>query len=188
MSFTELTDEEKQTLLDVARRSIQHGLGTGRALKVDPADYSPLLQQQAATFVTLQIQHQLRGCIGTLNAYQPLVSDVAEHAYAAAFQDPRFPALSKQEEPQLDIHISILTPAEAMSFSSEEDLLRQIQPGVDGLILEAGYHRGTFLPSVWESLPDVKSFLQHLKMKAGLPVSFWSDDVKVSRYHTIAIP
>ena len=188
MSFTELSSDDKTLLLDIARRSIQHGLEHRKPLPVDPAEFSPLLQEQGATFVTLNLHHQLCGCIGTLQAYQPLVKDVADHAYAAAFDDPRFPSLSTSEEPDLELHISILTPAEPMEFSSEQDLLEQIQPGIDGLILESGYHKGTFLPSVWESLPDKQQFLRHLKQKAGLPPDYWSDDVRVSRYQTIAIP
>ena len=188
MSFTELSGEEKQTLLDIAAESIRHGLQHGHPLEVDTTDYSTLLRQKAATFVTLNINHQLRGCIGTLEAYQPLVNDVAEHAYAAAFSDPRFAPVSEAERTQLDIHISILTPVEPMHFSSEQDLVAQLKPGEDGLILESGYHRGTFLPSVWESLSDPQEFLNHLKMKAGLPMSYWSDDIRVSRYHSIAIP
>ena len=123
-----------------------------------------------------------------MQAYQPLIKDVAEHAYAAAFNDPRFSSVTAAEAPQLELHISILTPSEAIDFSSESDLLSQIQPGIDGLILESGYHRGTFLPAVWESLPEPEQFLRHLKQKAGLPASYWSDDIKVSRYRTIAIP
>ncbi len=188
MCFTDLSAEEKQALLDIARRSIHQGLETGMPLGVNTSEYSEKLQKQAATFVTLHVQGQLRGCIGTLKPYQPLVDDVAEHAYDAAFKDPRFPPLSDDEESLLDIHISILTPAEAMRFSSEEDLIRQLKPGEDGLILEVGFNRGTFLPSVWESLPEPRDFLNHLKMKAGLPAGFWSDDVKVNRYTTVALP
>jgi len=188
MYFTELSEDEKKTLLTIARQSIQQGLQTGAPLKPDTLDYSELLQKTAASFVTLNLHGQLRGCIGTLEAYQPLVNDVAEHAFAAAFKDPRFPPVSSAEEPLLDIHISILTPAEAMTFSSQQDLIAQLKPGEDGLILETDYHRGTFLPSVWESLPEPEDFLRHLKMKAGLPGNFWSDGVKVSRYRTVSIP
>lgn len=188
MSASELTPHDKNILLDIARQSIRHGLDTGHPLRPETQQYSEALQQQRATFVTLNINHQLRGCIGTLEAYQPLVNDVADHAYAAAFKDPRFAPLSKDEEALLDIHISILTPAEPMQFTSEQDLLRQIQPGIDGLILEAEFHRGTFLPSVWESLPTPEDFLKHLKMKAGLPTNYWGDDVKVSRYRAISVP
>ncbi|MCW9015080.1 MAG: AmmeMemoRadiSam system protein A [Gammaproteobacteria bacterium] len=188
MSSTEPGQADKDLLLDIARQSIQYGLQHHTALPVKASDYSAALQQQRATFVTLNLHQQLRGCIGTLQAYQPLVCDVAEHAYAAAFNDPRFSPVTPGEEPELEIHISILTPATAIEFSDETDLLRQIQPGTDGLILESGYHKGTFLPSVWESLPDAEQFLRHLKQKAGLPANFWSNDIKIYRYHTVSIP
>ena len=188
MADISLTKEEKITLLSVARESIAFGLKHSKPLPVNTRDYSFNLQQQRATFVTLNMHKQLRGCIGTLEAHQPLIKDVAEHAFAAAFEDPRFPSVTHAELPQLEIHISILTPATPMSFTSEEDLLRQLQPGVDGLILQTGNHRGTFLPSVWEQLPEPKQFLWHLKMKAGLTGDYWSDDVKVSRYTTVSIP
>jgi AmmeMemoRadiSam system protein A len=125
---------------------------------------------------------ELRGCIGSLEAYRPLVEDVAHNAYAAAFSDPRFTPLSETELIDVEFHISVLTPAAPMHFESEADLLSQLRPGIDGLVLEDAGHRGTFLPSVWESLPDAAQFLQHLKMKAGLPADYWSDNLKVSRY------
>ncbi|MCB1819855.1 MAG: AmmeMemoRadiSam system protein A, partial [Gammaproteobacteria bacterium] len=155
-------------LLDVARRSIEHGLATGRPWSVSPSEYPPDLKAVRASFVTLQHAGQLRGCIGHLEAVQPLVVDVAENAFAAAFRDPRFRPLSAQEWPQIDLHLSILTPAEPMRFRDEADLIQQLQPGEDGLILQDGPYRGTFLPSVWESLPDPVDFLVHLKHKAGL--------------------
>ena len=115
-------------------------------------------------------------------AHRPLVIDVAENAYSAAFLDPRFLPLTKEEYPLLSKHISILSKPEPMSFASEEDLLQQIKPNIDGLILSEYDYRGTFLPSVWKSLPDKKEFLAHLKMKAGLPPDYWSDTLKVERY------
>jgi len=188
MSFTELSREEKQSLLDIARQSIHYGLQHHTPIPVAIEQFSPLLQQKGASFVTLHIHQQLRGCIGTLEAYQPLLKDVADHAFAAAFNDHRFPPLTETEAPDLDIHISILTPATPIYFQSESDLINQLQPGIDGLILEAKYKKGTFLPAVWESLPDPKDFLNHLKIKAGLPGHYWGDDIKIYRYHTISIP
>lgn len=184
MPSINLSTEDQQTCLDIARQSIQYGLQTGRALPVEITDYTDELQQTLACFVTLHKHGQLRGCIGALEAYQPLIKDIADHAFAAAFQDPRFPALSTDEFNQLKIEISVLGKPEPVSFSSENDLLEKIRPGIDGLILEHGFNRGTFLPSVWEQLPDKKDFLNHLKMKAGLPTSWWDDQVKISRYQT----
>lgn len=176
------TDSQKETLLSLARASIQHGLETGRPLAVNPNDYEPVLSEQGACFVTLQINHELRGCIGTLEAYRPLIEDVADNAFAAAFRDPRFPRLGMDEYDALHYHISILNKPVPMSFSSEQDLLQQIRPGIDGLVLHDSFNKGTFLPSVWESLPDPESFLSHLKMKAGLPANYWSDTLQVERY------
>jgi AmmeMemoRadiSam system protein A len=178
-----LLNIHRQRLLDLAKASIQHGLQTGRALKINLDDYPEELRALCATFVTLEIHHQLRGCIGMLEAVRPLAEDIAENAYAAAFKDPRFPPLTAREFEILEIHLSILTPAVPLSFSSEQDLLTQLQPGIDGLILQEGYRRGTFLPSVWESLPKPETFLRHLKQKAGLPPDYWSDNIQIFRYH-----
>ncbi len=179
-----LSAADRALLMRVARDSIRHGLETGRPLEVDPADYPQSLQVRRATFVTLNERGQLRGCIGHLEAVQPLVADVAENAFNAAFRDPRFPPLSPAEFDQLEIHISVLSPPEPLAFDSEEDLLAKIRPGVDGLILEDGVHRGTFLPAVWESLPDKRQFWANLKLKAGLPMDHWSDQLRVLRYTT----
>ena len=179
-----LSDEERAILLDVARRSIEHGLQQQSPLVVEPADYPETLRPLRATFITLEIDGHLRGCIGTLEARSPLVQDVAEHAFAAAFEDPRFFPLRKEEFSRLDIHISVLSPPEPMEFSLEDELLAQLRPGVDGLILRLGQRRATFLPSVWDSLPDPYVFLAQLKQKAGLPLDFWSPDLKAERYTT----
>jgi len=177
-----LTKSQQQQLIQVAKDSIAHGLTHGCALPIDSNDYVAELQVQRATFVTLEIKQQLRGCIGMLEAVRPLIVDVAENAFAAAFRDPRFPPVSTAEYEQLEIHLSILSVAEAMSFYSEDDLIRQLRPGIDGLIMQEGGHRGTFLPSVWESLADPEIFIQHLKQKSGLASDYWSDSLKVARY------
>ncbi|MGZ5031364.1 MAG: AmmeMemoRadiSam system protein A [Methylobacter sp.] len=182
-----LNESNRQRLLELARGSIQHGLLTGSPIKVNLADFPEELTERCATFVTLQINHQLRGCIGMLKAVRPLAEDIAENAFLAAFKDPRFPPLAAHELDDLEIHLSILTPAEPMSFSSEQDLLSQLQPNIDGLILEEGPWHGTFLPSVWELLPKPEQFLRHLKQKAGLPPDYWSKDIRVYRYRTEAI-
>ena len=188
MNDIELTADEKKTLLKIAHESILYGLQNHKSLPVNAQGYSHNLQQNRATFVTLNLQQKLRGCIGTLDAHQPLICDVAEHAYAAAFEDPRFSPINEFELAQLEIHLSILAPAVPLHFISEEDLLRQLQPGIDGLTLQAGAHRGTFLPAVWEQLPQPKQFVRHLKMKAGLAENYWSNNLKISRYTTTTIP
>lgn len=179
-----LSHEERGILLKVARQSIQFGLHEQRPLQVDTTGYPEALRPLRATFVTLQQAGKLRGCIGTLEARSPLVQDVADHAFAAAFEDPRFSPVKKEELPELQIHISVLSPSEPLHFSSEEELLLQLRPGVDGLILHLGQRRATFLPAVWTSLPDPYIFLAQLKQKAGLPIDFWSDELQVERYTT----
>lgn len=179
-----LDTEQRQALLAVARHSIILGLGEGRPLRVNLEDFAAVLRAQRAAFVTLQEFGQLRGCIGHLEARQPLVKDVAENAFAAAFRDPRFPPVTARELERLHIEISVLTPATPLIFGSEQELVALIEPGRDGLILEEGLARGTFLPSVWESLPNPVDFLRQLKRKAGLPENYWSDRLRISRYRT----
>lgn len=185
-SIEAFTTDEQDRLLRLALDSIQYRLAHGRLLLFRIDEFSPRLQQVAACFITLTRNGQLRGCIGSLIPHRTLVEDVAANACAAAFDDPRFPALSNDELEDLDISISVLTPARAMSFTSEQDLLRQLQPHVDGLILSDGYRRSTFLPSVWESLPNRRDFLQHLKIKAGFTPDYWSSSIKVERYTTVS--
>lgn len=182
-----LCEEEHILLRNIAKEAVTYGLQNGlqgEHLPVDTGHFPQPLRELGASFVTLKISGELRGCIGSLEAHQPLVDNVAHNAYAAAFSDPRFPPLTEREFSQLEFHISVLTPSEPVTFGSEEDLLSQIRPGIDGLVLEEGRHRGTFLPAVWESLPSARQFLQQLKLKAGLPADYWSDSIKVSRYTT----
>jgi AmmeMemoRadiSam system protein A len=176
-----LSDTDRAELLGVARASIHERLRHS-VLSVRHEEFAEPLRELRATFVTLHVNRELRGCIGTLEARRALVADVAHNAGAAAFEDPRFPALAWHEYERLTIHISILSPAEPLRFSSEQELVEQLRPNVDGLILEADARRGTFLPAVWESLPDPRDFLRHLKRKAGLAPDYWSDDLRVKRY------
>lgn len=182
-----LNDTDRAQLLRVARESIKTGLLSGRPSPVNPAEYSETLQREGAAFVTLHKHGDLRGCIGSLEPHRPLVLDVAEHAFDAAFRDPRFPPVTKHELPDIALHIAVLTPMEPIPCDSEEDLLRKVRPGQDGLVIQEGEHRGTFLPAVWETLPEPRRFLKHLKQKAGLPQDYWSDTLVFYRYETIAI-
>jgi len=187
MPFTKLTQKDKQTILQTARHAIQYGLTYHKAPVLELVNYSEALQQTGASFVTLKETNQLRGCIGTLEANQALIQDVADHAYAAAFSDPRFPKVNPIEEPMIHISVAILTPSKLMSFTSEEDFLSQLIPGEDGIILKYNGFKATFLPSVWEQLSEPKDFINHLKKKAGLSESFWSDEMEIRRYTTINI-
>lgn len=171
-------------LLQVAGDSIRHGLVHQQPLPLRAADYPAELQPLRATFVTLHRYGELRGCIGILEAVRPLVEDVAYHAYAAAFEDYRFTPLTAAELEGLEIHISVLSPPEPLHFRSEAELLQQLRPGIDGLVLRDRGCRGTFLPSVWQSLREPREFLRHLKVKAGLPSDWWSDTLAVERYTT----
>lgn len=177
-----LSEKHRTQLHSIAKQSIEHGLREGRAIDVDSSAFDTELQQHRASFVTLHINGALRGCIGSLEAQQTLIENVAHNAWAAAFSDHRFSPVTVGDFSQLNIHISILSEPEPITFVSENDLLDKIRPGVDGLVLEDDIHRGTFLPSVWETVPDASSFLNHLKQKAGLPMDHWSNTIKVQRY------
>jgi len=184
-----ISGEQKEGLKNLALASIHHGIAAGEPLSLNDfndqhASLKRLQNYQAAAFVTLKLDGQLRGCIGSLSAYRPLVEDVSENAFAAAFRDPRFNGLTEQELENIEISISVLTAPQLMVFTSEQDLVSQLRPNVDGMILTEGKSRGTFLPSVWEHYPEPESFLTHLKLKAGLPTEYWSGTVKVERYQT----
>lgn len=177
-----LCEEEHILLCNVAREAIEYGLKTGRPPALETARFPAPLRELRSSFVTLHKYGELRGCMGNLSATRPLVNDVAQNAFNAAFRDPRFPPVQGRELADIELSISILSPAAPMHFTSEEDLLRQLRPGVDGLILQEGALCGTFLPSVWESLPERRDFLRHLKTKAGLPTNYWSPTVQVLCY------
>ncbi|MEE9344575.1 MAG: AmmeMemoRadiSam system protein A [Methylococcales bacterium] len=183
-STKQISRQDQQTLLEIARQSILHGLSTGRSLPVKATDFSDQLSEKRASFVTLKKNAQLRGCIGTLEAVRPVVVCVTENAFSAAFRDSRFDPVTVDEMDDLSIHLSILTTPQPIEFTSEQDLLEKIRPNIDGLILVKGSHRGTFLPAVWESLPDPRDFLDHLKLKAGLSKNNWSDQINILRYQT----
>lgn len=166
------------TLLRLARAAIAQRLG----LATDLPPRAAWLEKTGACFVTLKAHGQLRGCIGSLEARQALYDDVVHNAVAAAIRDPRFPPVSTDELNGIKIEVSLLSPATPMDFFDERDALAQLRPNIDGVILEYGAHRATFLPQVWEDLPQPQRFLAHLKRKAGLPEDFWSDDIRLSRY------
>ncbi|CAA7614669.1 AmmeMemoRadiSam system protein B [Magnetospirillum sp. UT-4] len=167
-------------LLSLARASIESGLAAGR-----PAPADPTLPQPGAVFVTLKRNGQLRGCIGSPTAWRSLGEDVVDNAFKAAFKDPRFPPLRPEEWEGLTLSVSLLTPPVAMAFRDEADLLAQLRPGVDGLIIEDAGRRALFLPSVWEQLPERRQFLAHLKAKAGMAVDHFSATFKASRFEAV---
>lgn len=155
-------------LLDVAAAAIAYGLREGREMPVDTAEYPPDLHAPGAAFITLTIAGRLRGCIGSLEPFRPLVEDVAGNAHAAAFRDSRFDPVTADEQPQLDYSVSVLAEPEELHFAGEPELLAQLRVGRDGLIIRSRGRRALFLPQVWETLPEPEAFLYHLKAKAGL--------------------
>jgi AmmeMemoRadiSam system protein B/AmmeMemoRadiSam system protein A len=171
-------DEAGRTLLAIARNAIESSLFE----KKPPSADAPWLGQCGATFVTLTKDGQLRGCIGSLEATRPLGMDVAENALSAAFRDPRFPRLAADEWPRCQVEVSMLSAPKRMEFADEADLLALLEPGIDGVILEADGQRATFLPQVWESLPDKRAFIAELVKKAGLPADTRLGRCRVSRY------
>jgi AmmeMemoRadiSam system protein A len=174
----------RNKLFALARRSIELGLEQLRWVAMEPTELPRALLETRATFVTLRVQKQLRGCCGNLNANRSLSEDVWRNAWAAAFADPRFPPLEFDEWHQADLHISVLSPLEPLAVTNEEELLEVLRPNVDGLVLERDQSRATFLPEVWEQLPDPRDFVMHLKQKAGWPATSWSPHIRAQRYTT----
>lgn len=170
--------EHGRVLLAHARHAIAEAL----QLPAPAAPAAPFLHENGATFVTLKSAGALRGCVGSVAARQPLGADVRENAVAAAFEDTRFPPLQPEEFHGLVVEVSRLSPSTPIECSDEDDLCRRLRPGVDGVTLELGRQRGTFLPQVWESLADPRDFIRHLKLKMGLPAGYWSPEIRASRY------
>jgi len=173
MTEDKLTAEEKRTLLQLARQALEEGVRGQKLPPLDLESMSPRLQEQGASFVTLTIKGKLRGCIGTLEPYQSLADDVREHAVAAALQDYRFPNVTPDELSQIEIEVSRLTVPVSLEYSTPEDLLNKLRPGIDGVLLRDGARRATFLPQVWEKIPDPAEFLDNLCYKMGVSSDLW---------------
>lgn len=181
---TWLEPRSRELLLDTAATAIQTRLEQTPWQPPDAGGAPEDLRRELATFVTLTVEGRLRGCCGSLEPRRPLVTDVWFNARASAFGDPRFDPLERHEWQRIDLEIVVLSPLERLVVSSELDLLRRIRPGEDGLVIAWRGSRATFLPKVWEQLPDPHDFLGHLKHKAGWQADFWSADVEVWRYRT----
>lgn len=177
-----LLDRHGETLLRIAAASIEHGFRNGQPLPVAAGHHPEELRGPAACFVTLSSSGRLRGCVGSAEAHRALVEDVAENGYAAAFLDARFPKLAPEERFSLRISISVLSRPEPIGFTDEDDLLRQLRPGSDGLIIKAQGRRALFLPQVWAAVGEPREFLAHLKEKAGLARDHWPGDVSGWRF------
>lgn len=167
-----------RVLLPIARASIESALGKTRSAE----EQHGWLQEPGATFVTLTQNGALRGCIGTLEARRTLLQDVKANAQAAAFQDPRFAPLAARELEFTEVEVSLLSAMQPLRFASEDDALDKLKPYIHGVVFEYGRYRSTFLPQVWEQLPQVGEFMAHLKYKAGLSPDFWADEVRISTY------
>lgn len=168
-----LTLEEKTTLLKIARESIVKAVKGEAKINLDLSTLPAQLQEDGASFVTITKAGNLRGCIGTLEAYQALALDVQEHAVAAALEDYRFPSLTPRELDEISIEISRLSQPEVFEYQSADELLQRLRPGIDGVILKNGFQRATFLPQVWKNLPDPVDFLSQLCMKMGSSPNLW---------------
>ena len=169
----ELNATEQDILLNIARQALENAVRGELLPPINLSDLPPALQQPGASFVTLTIAGNLRGCIGTLDPYQPLALDVQEHAVASAIQDYRFPRVKPAELPHIQIEVSALTPRSRLEYHSPQDLVASLKPHVDGVILQDGLRKATFLPQVWDKLPDPEDFLSHLCMKMGGQGDLW---------------
>lgn len=179
----QLTIEEKDTLLQFAREALVDGVRGQPLSPIDDSILTSRLIQPGATFVTLTIDRELRGCIGALEATRPLAEDVRVHAVAAALEDYRFPAVQEEEVPKITIEVSRLTTQKLVDYENPEELLEQIRPGIDGVILMQGVRRATFLPQVWKKVPEKEIFLSMLCRKMGIPSDKWrSTELNVFTY------
>jgi uncharacterized protein len=168
-----LNATEQDILLTIARQALENAVRGQPLPQIELDDLPPPLQEPGASFVTLTIAGNLRGCIGTLDAYQPLAIDVQEHAVAAASQDYRFPRVQEAELPYINIEVSYLTPRARLAYNNPQDLVTRLRPHIDGVILQDGLCKATFLPQVWDKVPDPEDFLSHLCMKMGGSGDLW---------------
>jgi AmmeMemoRadiSam system protein A len=184
MPSTKLDHDERQAVLRAAATAIEVRLGIVEATPPEATELRGALGEPRASFVTLLLEGELRGCCGTLEPVRPLLLDVWSNAQASAFRDTRFPPLTAREWEWSSLEVSLLTPCEPFSVASEEQLLRELQPGRDGLVLQWRGARATFLPKVWEHVAGRQDFVSRLKEKAGLGRDFWASDLQFWRYET----
>jgi len=180
--FHGLSAPLRRRLGHIAWASIRHGLAHHRSVDLTGRAFPPRLLTHQSAFVTLHRGDTLRGCVGSIEPCRPLVEDVAANAYAAAFEDPRFEVVRADELPDLAVHIAVLSATTVIAFASEQDLCAKLRPGIDGIVLEQGERRATFLPAVWDTLPDPAAFLRELRRKAGIARADGWLDLRVWRY------
>ena len=184
MHLPDAQDTLGTELLRLARGSIEHGLVNGEPLSIRFDRLPAVMADPAATFTTLRLDGKLRGCVGHLESIRPLAKDVVHTAFQAAFRDPRFDPLGQHELNGTVIEVSVLSPMQPLSVSDEADLIEKLVPGKDGLVIVNGLQRATFLPKVWDQLPDPHQFVAALKRKCGLPQDYWSESLEFRRYNT----
>ncbi len=183
-----LTSQAAERLIRLASRAIREGLHADHPGDPDLAGCPPELLAYRACFVTLSSRAEgLRGCRGVLEARRSLAAEAWHNAFASAFDDPRFAPVERGELEQLEIGISVLGPLQPVSVGSEQELLALLMPGQDGLVLAWRNRRATFLPKVWEALPEPRDFLHQLKIKAGLPADFWSAEIQLQQYSAVEV-
>ncbi len=180
----DLNTGEQARLLDIARQSIVNGLDSGGALQLDVGRLDANFRIDSAVFVTLTLDGSLRGCIGSLQASAPLAQAVADAAFNAAFRDPRFAKVRNDEVENLRVEVSVLSSMDEIPVDTRQSLLDNLQPGVDGLLIEDRGHRATFLPQVWEKISTADKFVGQLMLKAGLAAGYWSSTIHCYRYHS----
>jgi len=187
VDIDKLTEEEGKYLLSVARQTIEERLLGQEGQAQSDADLSPKFSENRGTFVTLTENGALRGCIGHIIPQESMIQGVRENAINAAFRDPRFSPLSREEWKKVKVEVSILTNPKSLDYTDADDLLNKLRPGIDGLIIKKGFNQATFLPQVWDQLPDEKEFLRHLCLKAGLNRDAWKHDrLEISVYQAQA--
>jgi len=175
-----MPEDKGRIVLAIARSAISEALGL--SLNGFTPYRNSFLQEKGACFITLKINGVLRGCIGSLEAYRPLFEDIYANAVAAALHDPRFPPMRAEELGKVRIEASLLSPLQRLEAGSEPEAMTALEPGRDGVVFQYGDQKATFLPQVWEQLPDVRQFLAQLRLKAGLPADFWHPDVLIYIY------
>lgn len=180
-----LSEKEKNVLLNIARQSIESKVRGEKPPEIDLASHPPSMTQRRACFVTLKKGGELRGCVGSLDAQLPLVKEVQDRAVAAAFEDFRFPPVREDELDEIKIEISCLTKPKILSYQRPEDLLSKLVPGRDGVVLSSGVRKATFLPQVWEKIPDVEDFLTKLCYKMGVRGNLWREKVMDVRTYRV---
>ena len=187
MEVDQIAETHGDLLLDFVKKTLVHGMIQDKPPAINIESFPEELTQPGATFVTVEQEGRLRGCIGSLRAHRPLVEDLARNAFRAGFEDPRFQPLKSEEMGRINWSVSILSKPKQILFRDETDLLSRLKPRVDGLIISDMGQRATFLPQVWEQLPDPSVFLAHLKRKAGLAQDHWSPGFTALRYRVAKI-